>query len=475
MTKETELCYLSATEAISAFRAKTLSPVELMKAVIARAEAVGPSINAFTYTFFERALRQARKAEKQFTKRKPDPRPLEGIPCVIKDFHAVEGEITTFGSRMHADFRSTSTAPTVERLREAGAIMHARTTTPEFAHSGATHSPAWGITRNPYNLDYSPGGSSGGAGAALAAGMTIIADGTDAGGSVRIPASASNIVGFKPPFGRNPLDLDHPLETLLQYGPMTRSVADAALMQTVMSGHHPADMLSLKTNVELPTTHASVRGMKIAVSMDLGFFEIDPVVANNTHAALDVIRSLGCKVQEVKLDWHSGILSPYLQYWEAMAAAFLGGDVLRRWRYEMDPFFVGMIERGMELRASDHYRINLVRGEMFQQLAPIFAKYDALICPTLAIPSVKADHDNGDPDFSINGRKVPAYLNWCLTWPFNLVSTCPVMAVPAGHCRKTQVPTGIQIVGRTYDDPSVFRLAYAYEQARPWRKFRPRL
>jgi aspartyl-tRNA(Asn)/glutamyl-tRNA(Gln) amidotransferase subunit A len=158
-----------------------------------------------------------------------------------------------------------------------------------------------------------------------------------------------------------------------------------------------------------------------------------------------------------------------------MAAAFLGGDVLRRWRYEMDPFFVGMIERGMELRATDHYRINLVRGEMFQQLAPIFAKYDALICPTLAIPSVKANHDNGDPDFSINGRKVPAYLNWCLTWPFNLVSTCPVMAVPAGHCRKTQVPTGIQIVGRTYDDPSVFRLAYAYEQARPWRKFRPRL
>ena len=310
---------------------------------------------------------------------------------------------------------------------------------------------------------------------ALAAGMTTIADGTDAGGSVRIPASASNIVGYKPPFGRNPLDLEHPLETLLQYGPMTRSVADAALMQNVMYGHHPADMLSLKTNVELPTTHASVRGMKIAVSMDLGFFKIDPVVANNTHAALEVMCSLGCKVQEVKLDWHSGILSPYLQYWEAMAAAFLGGEILRQWRYEMDPFFVGMIERGMQLSATDHYRINIVRGEMFQQLAPILAKYDALICPTLAIPSVKADHDNADPNFAINGRKVPAYLNWFLTWPFNLMSTCPVMAVPAGHCRKTRVPTGIQIVGRTYDDPSVFRLAYAYEQARLWRKFRPRL
>jgi len=475
MPADLDLCYLSASAALAAFRARTLSPVELMQALIARCEAVGPHVNAFTYTFFDRALGQARKAEKAYARRRGAPRPLEGVPVVIKDFHPVAGEITTFGSRMHADFRPATTAPTVARLFAAGAIMHARTTTPEFAHSGATHSPLWGVTRNPYNLDFTPGGSSGGASAALAAGMTTLADGTDAGGSVRIPAAPCNIVGYKPPFGRNPLDLDHPLETLLHYGPMARTVGDCALMQNVMSGPHAADMLSLRERVLIPESFPAVRGMKVAVSMDLGFFEVDPTVVANTQGALDVLRSLGCRVQEVDLGWHSGILKPYLEYWEAMAAAFLGGDVLRRWRYEMDPFFVGMIERGMRLRATDHYKINLVRGEIYQKLAPILDKHDALICPTLAVPAVKADHDNGATDFTINGKVVPAYLNWCLTWPFNLTSACPVLAVPSGVCRKTRVPTGIQLVGRSYDDLTVFRLARAYEQARPWAAKRPKL
>ena len=475
MTENTELCYMSATEALAAFKAKQLSPVELMQAVIARIESVNEKINAFTYTHFERALEQAKKAEARYMKPDARPRRLEGIPCAIKDFHPVKGEIMTSGSKINADFRPDTTAPTIERLLRAGAIMHCRSTSPEFAHSGATHSPLWGITRNPYNLDYTSGGSSGGASAALAAGMTTIADGTDAGGSVRIPAAPCNIVGYKPPFGRNPLDLDHPLETLLHYGPMTHSVADAALMQNVMSGPHPADMMSLKTRLRLPDAYASIEGMKIAFSMDLGFFEIDPTIQANTRAALDVFRGLGCTVEDIDLGWHAGIVDPYLQHWEAMAAAFLGGDILRRWHYDMDPFFVGMIERGMTRTATDHYKINIVRGEMFQKLAPILQSYDALICPTLAIPAVKADHDNADPDFAINGKKVPAYLNWLLTWPFNMVSTCPVMAVPAGVCKDTGVPIGIQIVGQTYDDLGVFRLASAYENAAPWRDYRPSL
>ena len=475
MTQNVELCYMSATEAIAAFKSKKLSPVDLMRAVIDRIEMVNPEINAFTYTYFERALDQAKKAEERYAKSGGRPRRLEGIPCVIKDFHPVKGEITTSGSNINADFRPSETAPTIERLLRAGAIMHGRSTTPEFAHSGTTKSPLWGITRNPYNLDYTSGGSSGGASAALAAGMTTIADGTDAGGSVRIPAAPCNIVGYKPPFGRNPLDLDHPLETLLHYGPMAHSVADAALMQNVMSGPHPHDMMSLKTRIHLPDNYESIKGMRLAFSMDLGFFEIDPTIQANTRAALDSFRDLGCIVEEVELGWNTGILDPYLQYWEAMAAAFLGGDVLRRWHYDMDPFFVGMIERGMTHMATDHYKINLVRGDMFQKLAPILKSYDALICPTLAIPAVKAEHDNADPNFSINGKKVPAYLNWFLTWPFNMVSTCPVMAIPAGICKGTGLPTGIQIVGRTYDDPTVFRIASAYEQEAPWRTYRPSL
>lgn len=199
---------MTATEAIQAFKKKQLSPVELMKAVIARSDEVNSTLNAVTYKFYDRALDAAKQAEQKYARSDESAlRPLEGISVAIKDFHTIEGEITTFGSRLHKDNRPTNTAPTVQRLFDAGAIMHIRTTTPEHAHSSITKSPLWGVTRNPWNPEFTPGGSSGGAGAAVATGMTTIADGTDGGGSIRIPASACGIVGYKPPFGRNPLDI----------------------------------------------------------------------------------------------------------------------------------------------------------------------------------------------------------------------------------------------------------------------------
>ena len=231
-----ELCYLTASEALERFKARTLSPVELLDAQIARTQAINPKVNAITYDFFDRAREQAKKAEAKYGQTDGRLRALEGVPVAIKDFHPVKGEITTFGSKIFEDFRPDYTAATVDRLLRAGAIMHMRTTSPEFAYSGATHSPLWGITPNPWNLEYTSGGSSGGAAAAVAGGMTTLADGTDGGGSIRIPASACGLFGYKPPFGRNPLDRDHPLETILHYGPIVRSVADAALMQNVMSG-----------------------------------------------------------------------------------------------------------------------------------------------------------------------------------------------------------------------------------------------
>src|ERR1700730_10329950 len=153
-------------------------------------------------------------------------RPLEGITCAIKDFHAIEGEIATSGSRVFADFRPDQTTPTIERLIDAGAIVHGRTTTSEFAHAGVTNALLWGISRNPWNPEFSPGGSSGGASASLAAGYTTVADGSDAGGSIRVPASLNGVFGYKPPWGRNPLGREHPGEWLLHYGPLARSVAD---------------------------------------------------------------------------------------------------------------------------------------------------------------------------------------------------------------------------------------------------------
>ena len=468
------LCYMTGTEAIAAFKSKKLSPVELMKAVIARCEAVNPKLNAITYDFYDRALAQARQAEKQYMKKGagPRPRPLEGLPVAIKDFHPVKGEITTFGSKIFENFRPDYTAATVDRLFKAGAIMHVRSTSPEFAYSGNTKSPLWGATRNPWNRDYVPGGSSGGAGAIIAAGMSTLADGTDGGGSIRIPASACGIVGYKPPFGRNPLDRDHPLESILHYGPMTRSVADAALMQNVMSGPHADDLCSLPEKITIPDAPESIKGFKVALSVNLGYVEVDPEVEHNLRAAADSFRALGCKVEEVELGWDWGVLDCWLTWWEGLFAG-IAAHYLPRWRYEMDPFVVHLLEKGLSHDASRMYQCNLKRGEMWRKLQPIVSKYDVMLCPTLAVPSVKFDHDEFSKNFTINGKVVNAYVGWIMTHGFNLVSQCPSMSVPTGFSQ-SGVPTGMQIVARPFDDLRVFRAAAAYEQARPWRGKKPK-
>ena len=457
-----ELCYLTATEALARFRARTLSPLELLDALIARSEDINPQLNALTYTFYERARDQAKKAEAIYQSSDGRPRALEGIPVAIKDFHPVKGEITTFGSKIFENHRPEYTAPTVDRMLKAGAIMHQRTTSPEFAYSGATHSPLWGITPNPWNLEYTSGGSSGGAAAAVASGMTTIADGTDGGGAIRIPASACGIVGYKPPFGRNPLDRDHPLETILHYGPMTRSVADAALMQNVMSGPHPEDICTLPNRVRLPEDYDGIEGWKIAYSPDLGYVEIDPEVKRNTESAVAKFESLGCTVDRVELDWNWGVLDCWMTWWEGLFAA-VAGEFLPRWRYEMDPYVVRLLENGLGHSAARLYSCNTFRGEMWRALQPILKRYDVLICPTLAVPAVKADHDDADPDYRINGKRIQAYVGWVLTHGFNLVSQCPVMSVP----------TGMQIVARPFDDHRVFRAATAFEAAAPWRGKQP--
>jgi amidase len=466
-----DLCYLAATEAIAAFKARKLSPVELLDAQIHRIETINGTLNALTHTYFERAREQARAAEAKYASGADGLRPLEGVPCAIKDWHSVAGEITTYGSEVYEDFRPTQTAPTVQRLLDAGVIMHCRTTTPEFANSPTTHSPLWGVTRNPWNPAFSPGGSSGGAGAVVASGMTTLADGTDGGGSIRIPASASGVVGYKAPFGRNPLDREHPGETVLHYGPLTRSVADAALMQNVMSGPHPADIYSLRDKLVLPTQFKPIKGSKVALSMDLGYFQVDPEVQANTLAAAAVFRDLGCVVEEVSLGWTHAAEEAWTVNWEGLFHA-LAGDLLPRWHNELDSFVVKILQNGAKQTVSRFYAVNQTRFDMYEKLSTIFETYDLLICPTLAVPSVKADRANDEP-LSINGEAVNPYTGWFMTYPFNLVSQCPVMSVPSGVAASIGVPTGIQIVGRTFDDLSVFSAAAAFEAATNWRSTRP--
>ncbi len=463
---EQDLCYLSATQAIARFKARTLSPLELMTAIVARAESLNPTINAFTTAHFERALEQARKSEAKYARKGARRGRLEGVPVAIKDLHPIKGEVTTYGSRIFADNVDTVSDPSVTRLLGAGAILLARTATPEFGAATICHSPLWGVTRNPWNLDFSPGGSSGGAGAALAAGMTTLADGSDYGGSIRIPASACGIFGYKPPFGRVPRIAPRNLDVYGHQGPMTRTVSDAVLMLNVMSGQHPGDIVSLAKRPMIPERFPGIRGLKVAFSIDLGYFEVDPEVQANTRAAVDGFRDLGCKVEEVAVGWTSASLSAFLTHGVAGFAAVIG-KYLPRWRGEMSDYARVVAEDGLEIKAIDLYRANAVQGEMYARLGAIFRKYDLLLCPTLALPSLPATQSPLDLSVEINGKRLAAEIQWALTYPFNMLAQCPVAAVPSGFA-SSGVPTGLQIVGRPYDDLSVFRAAAAYERVKPW-------
>lgn len=462
---ESELHYMSASEALARFKARTLSPVELMSAVIARAEAVNPKINAFTYTFYDRALDQARKAEAKYMKTDGRVRPLEGIPVVIKDETAIKGERTTFGSLVYKDNIDTYTAPPAESIFKAGAIMHARSTAPEFSCAAVTRSRLWGATSTPWNLAYTSGGSSGGAAASLAAGTTTLANGSDIGGSIRIPASACGVVGFKPPYGRNPDASPFNLDWYNHSGPMARTVADAALLQNVLVGPHPADIAAIRQKVKIPAKLGDIRGWKIAYSIELGHIPVDPEVRRNTLAAIETFRELGCTVEEVDIGWDKSAKKAAWAHLSGLFGAWVG-QLLPEHEDKLTDYALDFARRAQKVTLKDFLDGMTIEGEMYKSLGKILQKHNLLLCPTLAVPSVPTDIDFF-AEFRVNGVAVEPYLDWCMTYPFNSMSRCPVMSVPSGFAANG-VPTGLQIVGRTFDDVSVFRAAAAFEKARPW-------
>jgi len=456
-----DLVSLSATDAIALFEAGTLSPVELLRAVIDRAEKVEPLINAFRETRFETALEQAREAESRY--RRGEARALEGIPLGVKDEAQIEGERTSQGSLLFRDAIDERTSPFMERLLEAGAIVHARTTCPEFSCTTVTHSRLCGVTRNPWNLACTPGGSSGGSAAALAAGTTTLATGSDIAGSIRIPASCCGVVGFKPPYGRVPQDPPYNLDPYCQEGPLARTVRDCALMQNVIAGPHPRDIAALRPKLEIPQDLGDVRGWRVAYSIDLGYYQVDPQVVRNTHAALDVFRSLGCEVEEVAVPWTDSVR---VAAWTHLLHLF-GTDVARDLGSGgdlMTPYARAFAESAKDTTAEAFLEATLVAGEMYPPLAAILDRCDIFVCPTNALAAVPADLDPTSEEVRINGASVDPVLGWVMTYPFNMLSRCPVMSVPSGHV-DNGVPTGIQIVGSSFDDISVFRAAAAYEEA----------
>lgn len=463
---DNELYYIPASEALRRFRERSLSPVELAKAVIARAEAVEPAINAFPMRYFDEALDRAKKAEARYMKTDGRPRALEGLPIAVKDEAALKGRRTTQGSLLLKDNVDDHTNPSVERILSAGAIVIARSATPEFCCVGFCTSRLWGTTRNPWNLAYTPGGSSGGSGAALAAGSATLATGSDIGGSIRIPASACGVVGFKPPYGRNPDDPPFNLDWYNHVGPMARTVADCALLQNAMSGPHPGDIATIRPKLRIPKALGDIRGWKLAYSVDLGVYAVDPEVRRNTLAAAAAFRELGCTVEEVELGWKPELKSLVFTHFAAIMGPYIRHYTENHTDLLCD-YTKEFVRRTATVRAGDLFRTIQFETEMYATLGPLLQKYRLLLCPTLAVPAVLAEHDMTNRDFRIDGKPADPYLDWCMTPPFNMLSRCPVLSVPSGLA-SNGVPTGLQIVGRTYDDVSVFRAAAAFERIRPW-------
>jgi Asp-tRNA(Asn)/Glu-tRNA(Gln) amidotransferase A subunit family amidase len=299
-----ELRYASASDLALRIRSAAVSPVEVVENALARIEQVQPALNGFCFVYAEEAVERARAAADAVARGELWG-PLHGVPIAIKDLTPTAGKRTTMGSRIYEHWVPDRDAAVVARLVAAGAIMVGKTTTPEFAYSSFTESPLWGITRNPWNPGRTPGGSSGGSAVAVATGCVALAEGSDMGGSVRIPASFSGIVGLKPSFGRIPFEiLPSQFDSLSHFGPLARTVDDAALFLAVAQGPDECDIQTLMPalDVALPLT-VDPRGLRIALSIDLGYFHIAPEVEARTRSAAEALRDAGAVVEEVALGW----------------------------------------------------------------------------------------------------------------------------------------------------------------------------
>ena len=464
-----DLCYTPATELARRIAGGALSPVAVIENSLARIAEVNPTLNCFCFTYPEEALEKARAAERAVAAGEALG-PLHGVPIAIKDLTPTKGKTTTLGSRIHEHNVPDHDAVIVEKLLGAGAIMVGKTTTPEFAYSSYTESLLWGITRNPWNAERSPGGSSGGSAAAVASGCVPLAEGSDMGGSVRIPAALCGIVGLKPSFGRIPFEiLPSQFDQISHFGPLGRTVADIALFLSVTQGPDERDIQTLKPALDIPVPLPDdVSGMSLALCPDLGYYALDAEVEANCRAAAGALADAGAEVHEISLDWDATMNAAWHAHWGVYLAAFFG-DHLEQWRDRMDPNVVALMDAGFAMSAVDFKKLEFIRTRQWQALAPVLERHDALLCPTMALPAKPVG--TGDEDYAVDtadGR----YHGYDMTELFNYVSQCPALSVPSGFTADG-LPTALQIVGRRYDDISVLRIGAALERVRPWADKRP--
>ena len=426
-------------------------------------------MNAFAFEHFDEALAAAKESARRYAN--GNPKPLDGITVALKDEHDRAGWKTTSGSLVTQDNVASTNDPIVDKLLDAGAILHAQTTVPEMYFAGVTWTRLFGITRNPWNLDYTCGGSSGGSGAALAAGTTTLATGSDMGGSIRIPAAFNGLYGFKPPYGRVPLAPHSVFLFPSASGPLARCFDDMVRLQNVISGPAPRVATSLRPKLELPTKYDGIAGWRIAYSPDQSWAEVDPAVVRNTERALEVLEGQGAIVEEVDLDL--GVDSQDIR--DAISKALLhgafGADVATLLDYSdqltsYGRYFAEAAAKGMgptqALEAA-----NFINDVYARLEAKVFLNgYKALVMPTLATPYVRADFDPVNDQMLINGNEVEPNAGWSLTALFNLLNWNPVISVPTGLADKN-MPTGMQIISETYDDVTAMQVASAYASAAP--------
>ena len=467
------ICRLSAVEVAAAVRAKNLSAGEVVAAALAQIERLEPEIHAFCTPMSDEARAAATRIDKLIADG-ADPGPLAGVPVAIKDTILVAGVPCVQGSVAYADFVPEEDDIVVERLTAAGAIVVGKTNVPEFAYAGVGHNPVFETTRNPWNPGLTSGGSSAGSGAAVASGMAPLALGSDAGGSIRIPAAFCGLVGVKPSWGRVPLypgcrDPRYPglssWEFLEHIGPMTRTVADAALTLSVIAGPDPRDRHSIPcgdVNWRAAAARADIAASTVAFSADLGYAIVEPeVVAIAEAAARRFEDMLGCSVERA---------SPELQdeqaaFWALVAfnSDLRGMRELRaKHGVNMSPHLVDFLDR--DWTAAELTDGHLAQKRTCNAMARFMNHYDLLLTPTAAVPPF--DVGLRGPEM-IAGQTVAPTKWTALTFPFNFTGQ-PVATVPAGWTA-AGLPVGLQIIGRHLDDERVLAAAAAYEAAAPWR------
>ena len=465
-----DLIWRSALELGDLIRKKELTPVEVTDAALARLEAVNPLLNAFCLVAAERAREQAREAEIAVVKGEPLG-PLHGVPVSVKDVLATRGLTTTGGSRLFADAVPEEDAIPVARLKAAGAVILGKTNTSEFGHKAVTENPLFGVTRNPWNPERTPGGSTGGGGAAVAAGVGPLALGTDGGGSVRIPAAFCGVFGLKPSFGRVPHAGGFPGWAHVSHvGPLARTVRDAAALLDVIAGGDDRDRRSLprEPGSYLEACDAGVAGLHVAWTPDLGYAALDPRVRALCETAAAEFESLGCHVEVVSPGWED----PEAWFGTLIAAQFYAAwsDRLPDAEPLMDPTLVTLIRRGGAVPARDYVRAVDRIEAYWAEVRAFLERFDLLLMPTVAVPPFDA---GARPPREVDGRSV-SVLGWMpFTFPFNLTGQ-PAASVPCGFTTDA-LPIGLQIVGRRHADASVLAAAAAFEAACPWSDRRPTL